>query len=278
MQQYNNKGLNKMKKLIFAVLVLLAVVLPLPTFAQTTGIDVAFTRPVADQDAITGDIVEPGNGGLIRSRTAYSTKIYGVLQENSLFIYRKIATDSSKPITRNGIVSVNVTTLTGDIKIGDYITSSPIPGKGQKANRPGYVLGVAMENFKTQGTKTINFEGASYPEGSILVALKPEFAGGVASGSTSRLIDQLGSQLFQNINDSEGFNRLIRYFIAGIVILIAFIVGFVTFARSIPKSIEAIGRNPLARSQIQFTIMLNIALTVVSALIGIAGAFIILKF
>lgn len=248
-----------------------------PSFAQTTGIDVAFTRPVADEDTISGDIVESGSEGLVRTKTAYSTKIYGVLQENSLFVFRKTATDSSKPIARNGIVAVNVTTLTGDIKAGDYITSSAIPGKGSKANRPGYVIGVAMEDFNTEEAETVNFEGQSYPSGSILVALKPEFAGGVASGSTSRLIDQLGSQLFQNIEDSEGFNRLIRYGIAGIVILIAFVVGFVIFARSIPKSIEAIGRNPLARSQIQFTIMLNILLTVVAALIGIAGAFLILK-
>lgn len=266
-----------MKKAVFAILLLITLFLPLSVNAQTTGIDVAFTRPVADKDAVSGDIVESGENGMVRAATAYSTKIYGILQESSLFVFKKVATDSSKPITRNGIVAVNVTTLTGDIKIGDYITSSSIAGKGQKANRPGYVIGVAMENFNTDGAETITFEGQSYASGSILVALKPEFAGGVASGSTSRLIDQLGSQLFKNIEDSEGFNRLIRYFIAGIVIIVSFVVGFVIFAKSIPKSIEAIGRNPLARSQIQFTIMLNILLTVVAALIGVGGAFLILQ-
>lgn len=265
------------KLLLAALLALITLLLPLSINAQTTGIDVAFTRPVADKDVISGDIVEPSDNGLIRVNAAYSTKIYGVIQENTLLIYRKVATDSSKPIARNGIVAVNVTNLTGDIKTGDYITSSPIPGKGQKANRPGYIVGVAMEDFDTQDAKTVNFEGQSYPGGSILVALKPEFAGGVASGSTSRLIDQLGSQLFKNIEDSEGFNRLVRYFIAGIVVLVSFIVGFVIFARSVPKSIEAIGRNPLAKSQIQFAIMLNILLTVVSSLIGIGAAFLILQ-
>lgn len=267
-----------MKKLLpLTLLIIGSIFIPSIVNAQTTGIDVSFTRPVTDKEAVSGDIVESSENGLVRSTTAYSTKIYGVLQENSLFVYRKVATDSSKPIARNGIVAVNVTTLTGDIKIGDYITSSPIAGKGQKANRPGYVVGVAMEDFNTEEAENISYEGQNYPVGSILVALKPEFAGGVASGSTGRLIDQLGSQLFRNIEDTEGFNRLIRYGIAGIVIVVAFIVGFVIFARSIPKSIEAIGRNPLARSQIQFTIMLNIFLTVVVALLGIGGAFLIIQ-
>lgn len=264
------------KKLLFVLIAALFIFTPAQVTAQTTGIDVAFTRPIDDPEAITGDIVETTEKGLIRVSTPYSTKIYGVIQEDSLFIYRKVASDSAKPVARTGIVAVNVTDLSGGIKTGDYITSSNIAGKGQKTVRPGYVVGVAMEDFKTEDAEKITFEGKQLSSGSILVALKPEFAG-VNAGSSSRFLDQISSQIFKNLDDKEGFGRLLRYVIGGIVILVSFLIGFIIFARSIPKSIEAIGRNPLAKSQIQLSIMLSILMVVVTALLGIGAAFLIIS-
>ncbi len=244
--------------------------------AQTEAIDVAFTRPVITKDAKSGDIVEMSDKGLVLANTPYSTKIAGVIVDNSLIVYRKVASDSARPIARNGIVAVNVTDAGGAIKLGDYITSSSIPGKGQKVERPGYVVGVAMEDFKTEGAEKIDFEGRQVNTGSILVALKAEFVG-VNAGSSGRLLDQLSSQVFQNLESQEGFGRLMRYAISGIIILVAFLIGFIIFARSIPKSIEAIGRNPLAKSQIQISIMLNILMLVVTVLLGIGAAFLIIS-
>lgn len=267
-----------MQKLLIGLVLLIisTVFITSQVAAQTTGVDVAFTRQVDDPDAITGDIVEIREGGLTRVSTPYSTKIYGVIQTDSLLIFRKVASNSAQPIARVGIIAVNVTTLSGDIKSGDYITSSSIAGKGQKAIRPGYVIGMALEDFKTEGAETIEFEGKQLSSGSVLVALKPEFAG-VNAGSSGRLLDQLSSQVFKNFDDSESFGRLLRYFIGGLVILVGLLVGFIIFARSIPKSIEAIGRNPLAKSQIQISIMLNILMVVVTALLGIAAAFLIIR-
>lgn len=260
--------------LLFAICYLLFAI---PVSAQTKAIDVAFTRPITDEEAVNGDILVNTPEGIVRANEAYLTTIYGVLQEDSLIVFRKSATDSSKPIARNGIVEVNVTNLTGGIKQGDYITSSPIPGKGQKAINPGYVIGVAMEDLNVQGAETINFSNRQVASGTILVALKPEFAAGASTGSTSRFIDTLSAQLFKNINDQEGFNRLLRYILGGIVIVVSFVAGFVIFARSVPKAIEAIGRNPLAKSSIQFSIMANIAFTVLTVVIGITAAIIIIR-
>lgn len=259
---------------LFTILYSLSVI---PIHAQTTGIDVAFTRPIADEEAVNGDILITTDQGLVRANEPYLTTIYGVLAENSLIVYRKLATDSAKPIARNGVVAVNVTNLTGDIKEGDYITSSPVPGKGQKAINPGYIIGVAMEDLNTQEAETINFNGRQLATGSILVALKPEFAAGASAGSTGRFIDTLSAQLFKNINDQEGFSRLLRYILAGFIVLISFLIGFIIFAKSIPKAIEAIGRNPLAKSSIQFSIMLNIGFTVLTVILGIAAAYFIVR-
>jgi F0F1-type ATP synthase membrane subunit c/vacuolar-type H+-ATPase subunit K len=57
----------------------------------------------------------------------------------------------------------------------------------------------------------------------------------------------------------------------------AFMVGFFTFARTIAKSVEAIGRNPQATRAIQASIILNIILTVTSALVGLLLVFVIVR-
>ena len=52
----------------------------------------------------------------------------------------------------------------------------------------------------------------------------------------------------------------------------AFVLGFVSFARSLRSGVEAVGRNPLAKSSIQLAMVLNLGgiLTLTMAGIGLA--------
>ena len=56
------------------------------------------------------------------------------------------ADGSGKPVIVGlaGRVPVKVSTKNGDIKPGDYITTSDIPGIGMKATEPGRVIGKAL--------------------------------------------------------------------------------------------------------------------------------------
>ena len=44
----------------------------------------------------------------------------------------------------SGRVPVKVSTKNGDIRPGDYITTSDIPGVGMRATRAGHVIGKAL--------------------------------------------------------------------------------------------------------------------------------------
>lgn len=246
---------------------------PIPNEINT---EVTTLYQIADKEATDGDILVKSNQGLIRASKIYDNSIFGVFSSQPLVVYR--SGEEGQPVIRSGIAEVNVTTLGGPIILGDYITSSEIPGKAQKATESGYVIGVALEPFSdTTGNETANGPSATIQQGKIRVAVKIEYAEITAPRFLERLFSFLGRSLLQNINDPQKLGDLIRYIAAGLIVLLSFTFSFLTFSRSVNKSIEAIGRNPLARNTIQITLILNLILMVVTAIIGVIASVLIIR-
>lgn len=246
-------------------------------------LEVSDVYDLADDKAEEGDILSYTEKGLVRSDREYDNRMFGVIQKDPPVTYKR-SDGSGTPVTRSGTVLVNVTTINGPIKVGDLITSSNMPGKGEKAENSGYVIGVATREFKegegTQTQYTAN-NGAINKQvsvGKIPVAIKIEFAEINTARSTNRLLEAVNQAFFRNVSDPEQFVNIVRYILAGLAVLFSFVIGFFTFARTIPKGIEALGRNPLARTSIQFGIIINIVFTIGIALIGIVAAVILLRF
>ena len=61
-----------------------------------------------------------------------------------------------------------------------------------------------------------------------------------------------------------------------LIVLITFALGIWYFGRVARSGVEAIGRNPLATRAIQLGVILNLLLTLVILLVGIALAYLIL--
>lgn len=227
------------------------------------GFNTASTYEISDKDAASKDIlISAGEKGLTRTNVTYDSKVFGVLEDNPLLVLRE-ASSSARPVIRNGDTTVNVTDFNAEIKKGDYITTSPVLGKGMKAGQSGYVLGIALENATYDGP-TVTAEGKQVKTGSVKVAIRIEYAELSTARSNFALLSSLNGVLFRSIQDPEKFTLTIRYIIAGLIALIAFAIAFFTVGRSITKAIEAIGRNPLARA----TIMASIIFQLVIALIG----------
>lgn len=236
------------------------------------------------ENAVDGDIVSYADTGVKLSDREYDDKVFGIVETSPLVVYRR-KDQTGQPVVRNGTTVVNVTTANGEIKVGDFITSSSIPGKGQKALASGYIVGVALEGFNGEGGEDVSFtppgEGQQprqVKSGQINVAIKIEYAEIGTARNANRLFDILNGALFRSVQDPEKFVNLIRYIAAGLAVLISFLIGFFTLARTIPKGIEALGRNPLARTTIQFGIILNIIFTVGIGIVGIVAAIILLRF
>lgn len=272
--------MGKLQKFLFCLLTLItyASIAVLPVYAQ---LEVAETFDVPE-GAVSGDIVSYTDKGVVLSNREGDDKVFGVIDTDPLIVYRR-QDNSGMPVVRNGSTLVNVTTINGPIKTGDFITTSAMPGKGQKAVNSGYIVGVALQDFAETDGEAVNYtpEGGAARQvrsGAINMAIKIEFAELNTARNANRLLDAVNAAFFRNTQNPEQFVNILRYILAGLAVLISFLIGFFTLARTLPKGIEALGRNPLARTTIQFGIILNIIFTVGIALAGIVAAVILLRF
>lgn len=270
-------------KLLLPGLLLTVYCLLLPSQTLAQSADVSSLYNISDSQAVEGDIViSTKDQGLKRATVAYDNNLFGIVQAKPLIVLRK-ASDTGTAVARYGIAQVNVTTAGGSIKAGDYITSSDIPGKGQKANLSGYVMGIALTALDENKGEKISYQSPAGKQaqqivsGKVAVALRIEFAEITTPRDTSRLVNSFATTLFTGVKDPDKFAQVFKYIAAGLIALASFALGFITFSRSVPKSIEAIGRNPLAEKAILFGVTLNIILTVITAAIGIGAAILIIR-
>lgn len=269
-----------MKKFLALLILILLQLYAIPSTlypANAQNFNVASTFVIDDKDAVSGDIIILDSvKGFKRTDVAYDVRMLGVLNDTPLMVVKE-ATGSGRPIIRLGEVSVNITDFNGEIKRGDYVTTSPSLGKGMKAGQSGYTLGVALEDA-VLGTQTVNITGKQSKLGTAKVAIKIEFAELTTARNSIRLLDNFNQALFRNIQDPEKFTNTLRYIIAGIIAIIAFSLGFFSISRSVTKAVEAIGRNPLAKTSILTSVAFQIGVTIIGAIVTIAIIFIIIKF
>lgn len=262
------------KLLIPAALFSLLIIWPQPTLAQLDGAEITSVYTNIDPEAAEGDILVSTDKGLVRTAISYDNRIFGVLQAKPVMVFRDIG-GSGQPVMRAGVALVNVSNYNGPIKYGDYITTSEIAGKGQKANESGYIVGVALGELDEANGQKTTFQEKEVAIGTVPVALRIEFAELTSPRNVSRLFGFLGTSFLSNIRDPKQFGLIVRYTAAGLIVLLSFTFAFLTFSRSIAKGIEAIGRNPLAKSAIQFSILINIALMVTTAVVGLVASYLI---
>lgn len=261
--------------LLFWMTVAVYLLLVNPVHAQ--GLNFASVYEVNDKDAVSGDIlISAGEKGLQRTNVSYDSKVFGVLQDNPLIVLRE-ASSSARPVIRNGDTFVNVNDYNGEIKKGDYISASPMLGKGMKAGQSGYVVGIALENATYSNDQPTTIEGKQTKKGTVKVAMRIEFAELTTARSNVALFSQLNSALFRSIQNPEKFTLTIRYIVAGLIALIAFAIAFFTVGRSVTKAIEAIGRNPLARNTIMASIIFQLVIAIIGGIATVAVIYIIIR-
>lgn len=250
-----------------------------PVAAQ---LEIADTYDISDPDVKSGDLVSLTQEGLKRASIDYDSKIFGVVNADPLAVYKRVD-GTGTIISRNGVVNINVTTANGAIKTGDYITSSTLAGKGQKALASGYVIGVALKDFNEGEGEQIDFKqfentsGRKIGSGQIPVAIRIEYAEISTSRNANALLSRLNAALFSNVQDPEKFVNVIRYVASGLVIIFSILVGLFILARVVPKGVEGIGRNPLARRSILLYTGFNIIIVVVIIMLGIGASLLLVR-
>jgi len=130
------------------------------TSTLSGGFDVAEQYQATDGSLNAGDVVSLAGesfenhkvGSYVeRSSIESDQKIIGVVSTNpGLTLGGETKGDWVK-VALTGRVPVNVSTINGEIAAGDFLTSSLTPGVAVKADKPGMVLGRAIQDFSCTG-------------------------------------------------------------------------------------------------------------------------------
>lgn len=232
-------------------------------FAQSFGNGAAISVSISEKDIQDGDIISLTKEGYKRSTIPYDDSLFGVVNLKPALFLQDEGHENDTPVITQGKTIVRVSTINGPIKKGEFITSSRIPGVGQKATDNGNVLGMAEESYTEKDTKKI---------GTIYVTLNPHFL-------------QLTNNITHNFSNAfrAGINSAfqtplgaLRYIAAAFIAIMSFIFGFRFFASTSKNGVEAIGRNPLASKVILLSVGINTMITITIMLLGVALGYLIL--
>lgn len=224
---------------------------------------VAIDIKLEDKSVPDGSIVSLTDGKYRLSTIPYDGTVYGVVTKNPAVAFKDIASSDKYSVVTSGRTLLRVSTINGPIKEGDLITTSKIPGVGQKVTENGYVVAIAEEDYTVSDTQSV---------GLIYTTLHLNF-GTLSSGVRENLI----ASLLQGARApfSSPVNTL-RYIMAGLVAFLSFGGGFWFFGKVSSRGVEAVGRNPLARKFILLTVFMNVLLTLGVMGFGVALAYLIL--
>jgi hypothetical protein len=122
------------------------------------GFDVAEEYQTNDTSIESGDVIvlDPSNPGFItKSSTPYQSSVMGIVTTNPGLTLGDETVGTWRKIALNGHVPVKVSTENGPIAIGDFLTTSSVPGIAMKATEDGTVIGKAMDNYSGDGVGVI---------------------------------------------------------------------------------------------------------------------------
>lgn len=236
---------------------------PISIYAQNISVGTAVSILIIDKDIKDGSIIVATPKGYGLTATAYDSNMYGVYTESPAIFLQNTNDPQTKPVTTSGKANVLVSSINGNIKKNDFVTTSTIKGVGEKATRNGMVLGTALQDYSNPNQKAT---------GKILVAVNPHFNASFADTKTNIL------EVLRNASDPTTLTQAtsLRYVLAAGIALISFGIGFVYFGRIASSGVEALGRNPLASRMIQLSLVLNLALMVIIILAGLGLGYMIL--
>lgn len=237
------------------------IISPLSYSQISTGL--ALPLSISENGIQDGDIITSGETGYKRSSTTYDPNVYGVVSLDPALSFKKPNEDKIYPVITTGIAYVRVSTSNGQIKKNDQITTSAMPGVGQKATTNGFIVGIALENYNNPNPKAV---------GKILISVDPRFNAAFRANPANLL------ESIRTVTASPLLSPLttLRYLLAAFIAIASFVLGFMYFGRIARTGVEALGRNPLAARIIQLGIVVNVLLTATIILVGIGIAYLIL--
>lgn len=234
--------------------------------AQELSIGVAKYVAIQDENVENGDVISIVDGKYVKSSKPYDPNIVGVVSINPAISIEPNNSEGMYPIIDKGDTEIRVSSSNGIIEEGDLLTTSENPGVAIKAGNTGFIVGVARQSYTVENPDDV---------GLINVSLQPSFNYGDEAQRLKTPFTDIFS--LSTLAAYQNPSQVIKHVVAGVVLLLSVILGFFTFARVAAEGVEAVGRNPSAKTSIGFGIVVNVTITVVIILGGIFVSYLILS-
>ena len=239
------------KYIAAAAAVVLALAIAGPAWASLSQ---GFTAssPIATGSLVSLD--EKSSGSVIVADTTNVGRLFGIVVPPSSASISLSGTGSGQvQVVTSGTANVLISTIGGDIHVGDYITISPIAGVGQKVGTSSTrIVGTAQADFNGSGdgvTRRSIDDGSTKREVAIgqipVIVAVSTYTG---DGRQSYVVPNW----LQNLSNTLAGRSVspIRIIIAGLILMIALASTTVLLYAAVRNSIISIGRNPLSRSSV----------------------------
>lgn len=170
-------------------------------------------------------------------------------------------------VVTSGTTSALVSDINGVIKVGDRITASPIAGVGMKATISTLVIGVAQANLATTASKTQTVTDTKGKQQTVHIGTIPIQVDKVFYATSDQAPSFLPSGVQDFANSVAGHQvSSARVVIAGMLVVLLFVIVTVLLYSTVKSSIISIGRNPLSENAVHKS-LLEVGVTVAGVLV-----------
>lgn len=219
-------------------------------------------------DPAQSDYVQPAD-------TTNGSRLLGVVVAANDSLLAVDPTQGNVQVATSGTVTALVSTLNGDINVGDQVAVSPFSGVGMKASPGSYIIGLAQTAFNAHSQGGVTQTVTDRSGNSTKVTLGDVGLNiGIGLNNTADAQAQLNS--LQKLAKSLTGHSVstVRVVISLVVALMAALALLTLMYASIYGSIISVGRNPLAKYAIFRTLGSVLGMAALTA--GLAGVTIFL--
>lgn len=250
-------------------------------FAAIQGYTSADGQPIPKGMAVAvdtqGSVTTANNaapGVVEKSSLAQADKTVGVVVEMQGSTVSVSDPGSQVYVANSGVALVFTTDINGTVHKGDLLAPSPIRGVLMRATEGTKgVLGVALEDFPTEGTETVKLNTENGQKDAqvapVTINMDVKFVTNT-SGNGKTLLQRLGEAIVGREVS------VIQVTIAmTIVVLVVLVEGGIIYA-TVSSTIISLGRNPYARKTILRALFQIIILVAVVLVLGMAAVYLVL--
>jgi hypothetical protein len=265
--------------LLLAVVAACLVLFGLPS-ASASSANISHSYD-ADGTIVNGDLVglEANKPDYVQlANTGNGTRLLGVAVNSGDSLLAVDASTAKIQVATSGSAGVLVTTLNGNINVGDEIGVSPFNGLGMKAVANSHIVGLAEASFNSQSSgatlRQVKDESNHTKQiwvGFTQVSLAVSSNSTPAGGSRLSFLQKIAKSLTGHTIST------FRILISIVILLLAVVVLVAIIHASIYGSLLSVGRNPLAKDSIIRALIYITTMAILLVSIAASAIFFLLK-